>query len=399
MQICFFEDQFLTRLHPLTLTRPVDDLRVGPLTIREKWELELSSQGSARMLRPYLEEVFEQGKINAQDPCIWINGRYLPYPELLEKIRELDEGCCLNNGASVIAAKVNGELSSRWLSENKTDFNSLLVVEANYRPSIEYLWDLFLMNGKEIARDIERMKPDAGAEKSISSRAVLENRDQIHIAGGARIEPGAILIADEGPIYIGRQATVSAGAILRGPVAICDHSIVKMNARIYDGVTIGPVCKAAGEINNSIFHSYSNKAHEGFVGNSLIGQWCNFGADTNTSNLKNNYSKIQMTNWETREMIDTGQQFIGTIMGDHSKTAINVQLNTGTICGVSCNIFTSDFPPKFIPSFSWVGTNVIQPYKFDKAAETMEAVMKRRDVEMTPAYKKMMSKLAENSRV
>ncbi|HET6527577.1 MAG TPA: hypothetical protein VFG39_02385, partial [Balneolaceae bacterium] len=170
----------------------------------------------------------------------------------------------------------------------------------------------------------------------------------------------------------------------------CKGTTINMGAKIYGKTTIGPVCKVGGEINNSIFHSYSNKGHDGFMGNSLIGQWCNFGAGTNTSNLKNNYSNIRITNWENQEEIETGQQFFGTVMGDHSKTAINTQLNTGTMCGVSCNIFSADFPSKFIPSFSWVGSNVIQTYRLDKALETMKAVMARRNVELTDEYRQLM---------
>jgi UDP-N-acetylglucosamine diphosphorylase/glucosamine-1-phosphate N-acetyltransferase len=181
-----------------------------------------------------------------------------------------------------------------------------------------------------------------------------------------------------------------AGALIRGPVAICEGATVNMGAKIYENTTIGPVCKVGGEINNCIFHSYSNKGHDGFAGNSVFGQWCNLGADTNTSNLKNNYSTIRITDWNTESEIETEQQFFGTVMGDHSTTAINTQLNTGTICGVNCNIFSADFPPKFIPSFSWVGSNVIKPYKFEKACVTMQAMMSRRDVEFTEEYKALM---------
>ncbi len=186
------------------------------------------------------------------------------------------------------------------------------------------------------------------------------------------------------------NAKVEAGSILRGPVVVGEGTTVKMASRIYGGSTIGPVCKVGGEVSNCIFHSYSNKAHDGFTGNSLFGQWVNLGADTNTSNLKNNYSTVRMANWVTRKEEETGVQFLGTVMADHSKTAINTMLNTGTMCGVSSNIFMGGFPPKFIPSFSWVGSSEFGVYKFDKAIEAMKAMMKRRNVELTEAYQKMM---------
>ncbi|MFH5831788.1 putative sugar nucleotidyl transferase [Halalkalibaculum sp. DA384] len=398
MQCCFFEDQLLSRFHPLTLTRPLDDLRVGICTVAEKWKAELELEHTSRLLRDTLKGVFEQPPIDPGEPCLWLNARYLPQEALLERIHDLEVGSCLRSGDIEIAAKVDGAESARWLSNNRANFNSLLVFETDDFDPLEHLWDLFQVNGREIRADIERMGHPSSEDHSISPHAVLENRDQIFIGEGVSVEPGAILVATEGPIYIGPGATICAGAILRGPVAICRESIVNMGAKIYGASTIGPVCKAGGEINNSIFHSYSNKGHEGFIGNSLVGQWCNFGADTNTSNLKNNYSTIRLTDWTSMQQVETGQQFIGTIMGDHSKTAINVQLNTGTVCGVSCNIFTADFPPKLIPSFTWVGTNVLQPYKFDKAVETMEAVMKRRDVELTENYRNMMERIAKKSR-
>lgn len=215
----------------------------------------------------------------------------------------------------------------------------------------------------------------------------------IFVAEGAVVEAGAILNASTGPVFIGPGARVECGAILKGPVAICEKATVKMGARVSEATTIGPLCKVGGEIMNSIFHSYSNKAHDGFVGNSVIGQWCNLGADTNTSNLKNNYSRIRLRDWLSGETIDTGIQFFGTVMGDHSKTAINTMLNTGTICGVSANIFTSGFPPKYIPSFSWLGDEGQTTYRLEKALEAMSAMMGRRDIELSDTYRKMIEHL------
>jgi len=396
MQLCFFEDSRSQVLQPLTLTRPTDDLRIGIFTIAEKWATAMGTNNYSRITRPTLQEVFTGPKIDTTESCLWVNSRYLPTENLLEKVDDLSEGQCLKHEDTVIAAHVDGITSQQWFTDDEPNFNNLFVLQTPDFLSIKNIWDLFQLNGREIIRDIELLTPQPGKNAQISDQAVLEKRDDIVIEEGVTIEAGCVLNAQNGPIYIGKNATIMSGANIRGPVAICKNATIKMGAKIYADTTIGPVCKVGGEVNNSIFHSYSNKAHDGFVGNSLIGQWCNLGADTNTSNLKNNYSTIRIVNWNDREEVETGQQFIGTIMGDHSKTAINTQLNTGTVCGVSCNIFSNDFPPKLIPSFSWVGSNVIQTYRLEKAFEAMEAMMARRDVELTDNYKDMMESIFDN---
>jgi UDP-N-acetylglucosamine diphosphorylase/glucosamine-1-phosphate N-acetyltransferase len=247
-----------------------------------------------------------------------------------------------------------------------------------------------LLNGPQIQADIELLSVE---QASLPEYVIVDHENEVYVDPTAHIEPGVTIITEGKPVYIGPNAHVMAGSILRGPLAICERAVIKSGAKIYGKTSIGPVCKVGGEINNCIFHSYSNKGHDGFVGNSLFGQWCNLGADTNTSNLKNNYSPVRLTDWHSGESMDTGQQFIGTIMGDHSKTAINTMLNTGTICGVSSNIFSSGFPPKYIPSFSWMGGGERQLYRFDKAVETMERMMARRDVELTADYQRMMQQI------
>ena len=391
INICLFEDEQLPSLHPLTLTRPADDLRTGILTIREKWELDLEPASTARLLRTHLTDLFPAGSLREDMPCLWINARYLPSGPLLAQVRDLSIGSALKKGDTVIAAKMEYETTEAQLEAGEIDFSGLMVVETEQSfLSIDHLWDLLDYNGDQIRVDLGRLPEPLKKNITVSEDAVMEHREQIFIDEGAMIEPGAVIIAEKGPVYIGIGATVEAGSLIRGPAAICEGATIKMGAKIYGGTTVGPVCKVGGEVNGCIFHSYSNKAHDGFAGDSLFGQWCNLGADTNTSNLKNNYSPVRITDWENRQEIDTGRQFLGTIMGDHSKTAINTQLNTGTVCGVSCNIFSADFPPKFIPSFSWVGSNVIQPYQFDKAVETMKTMMARRDVELLKPYEEMM---------
>lgn len=396
MQICFFEDEAFRQFHPLTLTRPVDDLRLGILTIAQKWQQTLQPKNTARLLRSELRGVFDGGSIDESDSCIWINARYLPGQSLVKEIKQLGTGSCLQTGSAIIAAHADGDASKQWFEKGQSDFSSLFVLESGDFSSIQHLWDLFQLNDAEIQNDIALLNPAQPGNAEISKHAILENETDIFIEDGVTIESGSILNAKKGPIYIGKGATIMAGSVIYGPVAICKQATIKAGAKIYADTTVGPVCKVGGEVKNSIFHSYSNKGHDGFVGNSVFGQWCNLGADTNTSNMKNNYSTIRITDWCTEQEVETGQQFFGTVMGDHSKTAINTQLNTGTICGVSSNIFSSDFPPKLIPSFSWVGSNVIQTYKLDKALETMEAMMARRNISMSEAYKNMMKHIAGN---
>lgn len=397
MQLCLFEDEQYHQFKPLTLTRPVDDLRTGILTIGQKWQKALETSSVNRIVRPHMKGVFAEGDLQQEEPCLWINSRYLPSHTLLERVRDMDEGQCLLYKNTVIAALVSGQQSIEWQEQGRPDFSSLFILETNDFPAVSYLWDLFLTNGREIERDIALLNPEnlatSDLQPEIANEAILKNREQIFIEDGAIVEPGAILDAKEGPIFIGEKARVMAGALVKGPMSLGEGSTIKMGAKIYSNTTIGPVCKVGGEVNNVIFHSYSNKAHDGFMGNSVIGQWCNFGADTNISNLKNNYSSVRITSWKEEAEIDTGQQFFGTIVGDHTKTAINAQINTGTLCGICCNIFSTDFPPKFIPSFSWVGSNVIQTYKLEKAFRDMEAMMARRDQKMTPKYRKMLEQV------
>lgn len=398
MQLCFFEDDKFTNFHPLTLTRPVDDLRIGIFTIAEKWVRALETSGYCRMLRPELRDIFDSDTPDPNQTCLWINSRYLPANDLVAQINDLNEGQCLLHGDTTIAASVNGEDSVRWLEEGNLNFKNQFVLETVDYPSLNKLWDLFQLNGEQIRRDWEMIRSNPESTARISENATLQNPEDIHIRDGATIEAGCVLNAEDGPIFIGENATIMAGSYIRGPVAICKDSYIKMGAKIYADTTVGPVCKVGGEISNTIFHSYSNKAHDGYIGNSVVGQWCNFGAGTNVSNLKTNYSPIRITDWNSRNEIETDQQFFGVVMGDHTKTAINCVINSGSIFGVNCNILSRDFPPKFVDSFSWVGSNVIQRYKLDKAYKAMETMMARRDVPFTDSYANLMKQLFEQSR-
>ncbi|MCC5940304.1 MAG: hypothetical protein JJU37_02085 [Balneolaceae bacterium] len=397
---CFFEDDFLENFHPLTLTRPVFDLRLGILTLGEKWAAALGmySHQIGGKLREHLKGVFHEVKAtDNHDGMLWINPRFLPNSYLIKQVKDLsvNEGITSNN--QLIMAKVSPEIHKNWLKREIDSGQIKTFSTSADLQSIDYSWELFQENGQQIKWDIEMLglKPITDSKAFPDSRLI--NPNNIFIEDGAKIEPGAILLAEKGPIYVGKNAIIMANSVVRGPSAICEGSVVKMGAKIYEETTIGPVCKVGGEIANVIFHSYSNKSHDGYAGNSVFGQWCNLGADTNTSNLKNNYSTVKVANWNSNKVVDTGQQFIGTIMGDHSKTGINSMLSTGTLCGVCCNLFSDKYPPKFVPSFSWVSGNEIVPYHFEKAIEAMERMMQRRSVALTPRYKNMMKAIFDST--
>lgn len=398
---CFFEDDFLENFHPLTLTRPVFDLRVGIFTLGEKWlhALDIPDQKTSGTLRNHLKGVFEEFTISdLSGTTLWINPRFIPSESLTEDVKKLNENEGIITDNQLVAALISAEIHQKW-SQLGMDLDDIThkEVQPDGFVILKNSWELFQINGDQIVSDVELVRKNFANSMKEYPHAILMNSDNIFIEEGAVIEPGAMLLAEKGPIYIGKNAHLMANSVIRGPSAICEKSVVKMGAKIYEETTIGPVCKVGGEVANTIFHSYSNKAHDGYVGNSVFGQWCNLGADSNTSNLKNNYSSVKVVDWKTQKEFDTGQQFIGTIMGDHSKTGINAMLNTGTLCGVCCNLFSDKYPPKFVPSFSWVSGSDIVPYHFEKAAEAMERMMARRSVQLTPSYHKMMKALFQST--
>lgn len=397
MQICFFTDERSKNFLPLTLTRPVDDLRIGILTIREKWESYLHNKNTTRLVSSYLEEVFRKGVLK-NEATYFINSRFLPEKDLVTQIKSLGTNTLLIYKGQIVAAHLEKGLSKTCFEKNLFSVPELNKIEyTGSVMSIDYLWDLLVLNSDQISTDIELLPVSNLAETGIPDNVIAENPENIFVGENVIIEPGCIILAGKAPVYIGTGAVIEAGSIIKGPVAICERTVIKMASRISDGTTIGPVCKVGGEVLNSIFHSYSNKAHDGFVGNSIIGQWCNFGADSNTSNLKNNYSPVHLINWTTQKPYEQGTQFFGTILADHSKTSINAMLNTGTTCGVSSNILTSGFTPKLIRSFSWLMDSGIETYDLTKALEAMRAMMERRKVEMSSQYEEMIRYLFNNS--
>ena len=376
MNIILFDNK-REDFYPLSLTRPIAEFRLGVLTIKEKWGNYFDSVST--FSNDYLAEKFNTKKIKEDN--IWINSQLLPSKDIVTEIKSLRLGEVLMK-ESVILAFRNSEFISNKLDCIKS--NS----EFNFLSSIS---DIFSLNGEEIITDIAliNLQNNERIIKELTDSNIKSGKFPVYVEEGATIE-NCYINSSEGPVYIKKNAHIMQGSMLRGPFAICENSVVKMGAKIYGGTTIGPFCKVGGEINNSVFFGYSSKAHDGFLGNSIIGQWCNLGADTNNSNLKNNYDDVKIWNYGSESFLQTGMQFCGLIMGDHSKCGINTMFNTGTVVGVGANIFGSGFPRNFIPSFSWGGSSGFIIHKLEKFFSTAEKVMKRKRIPFTDIDKQVL---------
>ncbi len=374
MQLILFDDHSWANLLPLTFTRPAADLRVGILTIAEKWEKHLETSPS------YLTQKQLSGKfgLTTADDNLLIKGSLLPNNELKAAIKALQEGDSLKKGDTLLAVRTRA-------SDLEAFDPSVWIGEASEYPGeislIDFPWNIFSLNGQEIEADMELLTKGRESEK-LSDTVRITAPENVFVEPGFKGEHFT-LNAASGPIYLGPDSEIMEGSVIRGPFALCEESTVKMAAKIYGPTTIGPNSKVGGEVNNCVIHSNSNKGHDGFLGNSVLGEWCNVGADTNNSNLKNNYAELKVWNYPKERFIKTGLQFCGLIMGDHSKCGINTMFNTGTVVGVSANIFGSGFPRNFIPSFSWGGASGMSTYKMDKVLETASLVMERRAQKLT----------------
>jgi UDP-N-acetylglucosamine diphosphorylase/glucosamine-1-phosphate N-acetyltransferase len=411
VHLCFFEDQKTVRFYPNALTRPIDQMRMGILTIAEKWENMLDIHHATRTLRPWLKGVFDSDRPLHGEDYIWINSRFIPHFKVISEVMALKSGEGLTCSGTPVVVRLDGDRTitefdrqQDWMAAFETHlqnggtsypfqpitFDNVSYAETSNGLLLEHAWDLFQHNETQIVADLRQIRPTRTLNHWPLKNFFYVNPDQVYLEANVKLEPGIVLDASEGPIYLGEGAHIMAGALIKGPVAICAHSTVRMGAKIYGGTTAGPHCKLGGEVSSAIFQGYSNKAHDGYIGNSLIGEWVNIGADTNNSNLKNNYSSVKVFDWETGELKDTGLQFCGLFMADHSKTAINSMLNSGTVCGVSSSILTNNFPPKYIPSYGWVTDISIDVFDLDKALETARIVMGRRGLSMSEAYINMM---------
>ncbi|MDO9510420.1 MAG: GlmU family protein [Bacteroidales bacterium] len=377
MNYILFDDYSRNNLLPLTFLRPVADLRFGILTIREKWEKMLNVKTSS-LTEEYLSIKYPMVK-GANN--ILINGSVCPSPELVKEIATLKPNEALLSQDSIIALHVIAEDLDK-IGEGDTE--GIIEIETKSPfTKINYPWEIYAKNAEAIAADFEFLTKGK-TSATISSSNKLTAPEMIFIEEGAVVE-NVILNASEGPIYIGKNAQIWEGSVIRGPFALCNDAIVKMQSIIYGATTIGPFAKIGGEIENSVIMGYSNKPHCGYLGNSVVGQWCNIAAGTNVANLNNTYATVKVWNYPQEKFIDTGQQFCGLIMGDHSKTGINTMFNTGSVVGVNSNVFGHGYQRNFVSSFMWGGPAGYSAYVIHKALDTAMHVLKRRGVDLTEA--------------
>ncbi|MCR9154527.1 MAG: GlmU family protein [Bacteroidetes bacterium] len=371
MNIIFFDDANRDHLLPLTFTRPSAKLRCGILNLEEKWLKRLPDNlAYSYLTEDYLAKKFP---LVETDTNLYINPAVCPTQQLMDAVLSLGASETLMKGEIIIASRTKAAL----LDANEQD-TEVLDFEGDFN-YISRPYHLFQYNGAELELDY-KLLTDGRQSASISETNTIIG-DDVFVEEGAFVE-AAVLNAKSGPIYIGKDATVMEGSVVRGPFALCDHSTLKLSAKIYGPTTIGPHCKVGGEVNNSLLLGYSNKGHDGFLGNSVIGEWCNIGADSNNSNLKNNYEEVKLWDYVEGRFAKTGLQFCGLVMGDHSKCGINTMFNTGTVVGVSANIYGGGFPRNFISSFAWGGSGGFTEYRFDKAMKTAALVMERRGIEL-----------------
>ena len=383
MNYILFDGTVRNALLPFTFTRPVADIRIGILTIREKWEKHLGST-TTTLTEEYLQEKFPMVEL---DENVMINASFLPNVELAEIITNLQVNQAVFQGENIIAF---------FTTENQetVDFDNYEIIEYDFEClKIGNTWDIFAKNDLAIRQDFELLTSDRQSQPIPDSVNVI-SRENIFIEQGAKLE-FVTLNASTGPIYIGANSEIMEGSVIRGPFALCEFGRVKLASKVYGATTVGPHSVIGGEVSNSVLFGYSNKGHDGFLGNAVLGEWCNIGADSNNSNLKNNYEEVKLWSYETENFAKTGLQFCGLMMGDHSKCGINTMFNTGTVIGVSTNIFGSGFPRNFVPSFSWGGAAGFTTYITKKAFDTARIVMARRNVDFTDLDAKILEHVFE----
>ena len=386
MNYILFDGTVRNTLLPFTFTRPVADIRVGILTIREKWEKYLGST-TTTLTEEYLSEKFPMVELEEN---VMINASFLPNDILSEMISSLETNQAIFYNDEVVAFFTTD-------SQEEVDFDTYEIFEFTQQClKIENTWDIFSKNDLAIREDFELIT-DGRTSQPIPTSVNVISPENIFIEEGAILE-FVTLNASTGPIYIGKNTLIMENSAIRGPFALCEGSRVKMAAKIYGATTVGPHSVIGGEVSNSVLFGYSNKGHDGFLGNSVLGEWCNIGADSNNSNLKNNYEEVRLWSYETEGFAKTGLQFCGLMMGDHSKCGINTMFNTGTVVGVSTNIFVSGFPRNFVPSFSWGGASGFTTYLTKKAFEVAKVVMLRRNIEFSEQDEKILEHVFEETK-
>ncbi len=365
-------------LLPLTFTRPVGKIRIGLWTIEEKWS-NYTGASVSFLTQDYLKKVFPSSYTSNN---IYVNGAVLPSEKLIQSIQGLSESESLMSNGHWVATRSSEKLDHFEVHGEE--------VEAQV---VDRSWKIFQWNGQAIQDDLDVLRSQRKSQEVPSWVTLIG--DDIFIEEGAELMPSIINTLD-GPVYVGKGAHVMEGTMIRGSLALMDHSHLKMGSKIYGPTTIGPHSKVGGEVNNSVIFGYSNKAHDGFIGNTVVGEWCNLGADTNTSNLKNNYADVKIFNYALGRSESTKSQFCGLTMGDHAKAGINTMFNTGTVCGIFANVFGGDFPHRNIPDFGWGGSAGFKNYRLSDALEVAKIVMERRNVELTDELIEVYSYLHEN---
>jgi UDP-N-acetylglucosamine diphosphorylase/glucosamine-1-phosphate N-acetyltransferase len=385
MNYILFDGAVRNALLPFTYTKPVAELRIGILTIREKWEKYLGYT-TTTLTEEYLEEKYPMVEMEQN---IMISASFLPTELLVKKIKSLKENQAIFKENEVIAF---------FTTESQDEVNFDTYEQIEFKEPILQIcntWDLFSLNDKALKSDFELIT-EGRKSQPIPEGVNYLNKEDIFIEEGAEVL-FSTLNASTGPIYIGKDALIMEGSLVRGPFSLGNDSVLKMGAKIYGATTVGPNSKVGGEINNSVIMGYSSKGHEGYLGNSVLGEWCNIGADSNNSNLKNNYAEAKLWSYETERFAKTGLQFCGLMMGDHSKCAINTMFNTGTVVGVSANVYGSNFPRNFIPSFSWGGAAGFSTYQINKATETANLVFQRKGLDFDEKEERILQHVFEIS--
>jgi len=419
MSFILFDGPARYRFLPFTHTRPLADVRCGILTMRERWELLLEAatgtltesylQGAfplhndGHTLTDHLKRLFEQKPGTAFSPGrqdtdetvhTYINSAVFATADMAEAIKKLQPEEALIQDDVLIAFRTGQPLVQGKELETAQQMAKTISYTSFFR-KLEQVWDIFAANDQSIRDDFALITAGRQSQE-LPAHVTALNPGQIFIEPGAKVYP-CILNAGSGPIYIGKDAEIMDGVIIRGSFALGEHAVLKMGAKVYGATTIGPGCKAGGEISNAVFFANSNKGHDGFLGNAVIGEWCNLGADTNCSNLKNNYDEVKIWDEYEHRSVKTGLQFCGLLMGDHSKCGINTMFNTGTVAGVSCNIYGGGFPEKFIPSFSWGGSEGMTTYTLDKALDTANRMMIRRNRQLSADEKSILQHVFERT--
>ena len=386
MNYILFDGPARNALLPFTYTRPVADILIGIMTIRQKWEMRLGST-TTTLTEEYLSEKFPMVELEEN---VMINASFLPNDELAEMVSNLESNQAIFRGDEVIAFYTNED-------QQEVDFDTYEIIEFQGECiTVNNTWDIFSKNDLAIQEDFKYLTEDRESHPIPKSVNVIAS-ENVFIEEGAKLE-FVTLNASTGPIYIGKDTEIMEGSMIRGPFALCDNASVKMGSKVYGATTVGPYSRIGGEVKNTVIFAHSNKGHEGYLGDSVIGEWCNMGADTNNSNLKNNYEEVKLWSYETEGFAKTGLQFCGLMMGDHSKCGINTMFNTGTVVGVSANIFGTGFPRNFIPSFSWGGASGFTTYITKKAFETARLVMSRRDIEFDEIEAAILEHVFEESK-